>query len=94
MWFWWLQLVESNETDTALTLRPLRNTSRVFKNDVAKQIVEYEREHMGKVPHRQPLSPFPLPPPGERPEQLLGSAGRDAVRGHRGADVRGAGTEG
>ena len=35
--------VFAGSQDTALTLRPLRNTSRVFKNKVAQEIVDYER---------------------------------------------------
>jgi nitronate monooxygenase len=35
---------KANETDTVLMLRKLRNTSRVFKNKVAKEVVRIEKE--------------------------------------------------
>ncbi len=38
------QLVAGSERDTALILRSLRNTSRVFGNSVAKKVIEMERE--------------------------------------------------
>lgn len=36
------RMVEASELDTALIFRSLRNTSRVFKNTVAQQVVEIE----------------------------------------------------
>jgi NAD(P)H-dependent flavin oxidoreductase YrpB (nitropropane dioxygenase family) len=36
------RMVQANETDTVLMLRRLRNTSRVFKNDVAKEVERIE----------------------------------------------------
>lgn len=35
-------MVDANETDTTLMFRTLNNTARVFKNDIAKQVVEIE----------------------------------------------------
>lgn len=37
-------MVDANELQTQLTNRTLRNTSRVFKNEVAGKVVEIERE--------------------------------------------------
>ena len=37
-------MVEADELNTQLMNRTLRNTSRVFKNEVASKIVEIERE--------------------------------------------------
>ena len=39
------RLIDSNETDTAITLRPLRNSSRVFKNKTAEEILALEKSH-------------------------------------------------
>lgn len=36
------RMVEATELDTALIFRTLRNTARVFKNEVAKKVVEIE----------------------------------------------------
>lgn len=38
------RIVEAGERDTALIFRTLRNTSRVFKNKVAEEVVRIERE--------------------------------------------------
>jgi NAD(P)H-dependent flavin oxidoreductase YrpB (nitropropane dioxygenase family) len=38
------KIVEAGERDTALIFRTLRNTSRVFKNKVAEEVVRIERE--------------------------------------------------
>lgn len=35
-------MVDASETDTTLMFRTLKNTARVFKNDIAKQVVEIE----------------------------------------------------
>ena len=35
-------MVAADETQTTLMLRTLRNTARVFKNDIAQQVVEIE----------------------------------------------------
>lgn len=35
-------MVDASETDTTLMFRTLNNTARVFKNDIAKQVVEIE----------------------------------------------------
>lgn len=35
-------IVDASETDTTLMFRTLKNTARVFKNDIAKQVVEIE----------------------------------------------------
>lgn len=37
-------IVEASELDTALVYRPLRNTARVYRNEVAKKVNEIERE--------------------------------------------------
>ena len=37
-------LVAASERDTALLYRPLRNTARVYRNDVARRVMEIERE--------------------------------------------------
>jgi nitronate monooxygenase len=37
-------IAEASELDTALIFRPLKNTARVFKNAVATQVNEIERE--------------------------------------------------
>lgn len=37
------RVLEANETDTYMSLRPLRNSSRIFKNETAKQLAEIER---------------------------------------------------
>lgn len=37
-------IVEASELDTSLIFRPLKNTARVFKNQVAVQVNEIERE--------------------------------------------------
>ena len=36
------RMVEASELDTALILRSLRNTSRVFRNSIARQVLEIE----------------------------------------------------
>lgn len=38
------RMVEASELDTALIFRTLRNTSRVFKNSIAQQVVEIEAQ--------------------------------------------------
>ncbi|MDP6977299.1 MAG: nitronate monooxygenase family protein [Myxococcota bacterium] len=38
------KLVESSERDTALIFRTMRNTARVFKNEVAEEVVKIEAE--------------------------------------------------
>lgn len=38
------KIAEAGERDTALIFRTLRNTSRVFKNKVAEEVVRIERE--------------------------------------------------
>ncbi len=38
------QMVEASELDTALIFRSLRNTSRVFRNSVAQQVLEIESQ--------------------------------------------------
>ena len=38
------KMVESSELDTALIFRTLHNTARVFKNEVAKKVVEIEAQ--------------------------------------------------
>ncbi|MDP6563956.1 MAG: nitronate monooxygenase family protein [Alphaproteobacteria bacterium] len=37
-------MVDADELNTKLVYRPLRNTSRVFKNEIAEQVGEIERE--------------------------------------------------
>jgi nitronate monooxygenase len=39
------RVISSTETDTALVNRPVRNTSRMFKNKVAEEMVRIEREN-------------------------------------------------
>ena len=38
------RIVEADERDTLLIMRPLRNTSRVIRNAVSEQVVQIERE--------------------------------------------------
>lgn len=40
-------LLEADETGTALILRSLHNTARVYRNNVAEQVLELEREGAG-----------------------------------------------
>lgn len=42
-------LVSSDENDTTLVLKSLRNTERVYKNDAAKKVQEIEKEHPGDI---------------------------------------------
>jgi nitronate monooxygenase len=47
-------LVAADERDTALVMRSVRNTERVYKNDVVRQVVEIEAKHPGdfsKIAH-------------------------------------------
>jgi nitronate monooxygenase len=37
------KLVEASELDTQLIFRPFRNTARVFRNSVAREVAEIER---------------------------------------------------
>ncbi len=37
------RVLEANETDTYMSLRPLRNSSRIFKNETANKLAEIER---------------------------------------------------
>lgn len=43
------QIVAASELDTALIFRTLRNTARVYKNSVAKKVVEIEAASGGKT---------------------------------------------
>jgi nitronate monooxygenase len=38
------QLVDGDELDTQLVYRQLRNTARIYKNSIAKEVAEIERE--------------------------------------------------
>ena len=42
-------MVEADEMQTQLVYRPLRNTARIFKNDVAVKVAEIEREKGGDM---------------------------------------------
>jgi len=42
-------MVEADERQTQLVYRPLRNTARIFKNGVAEQVAEIEREKGGTL---------------------------------------------
>ena len=49
------QLLEHDERKTALIFRTLKNTSRIFRNSVAEQVLELERQEGTTFAHLKPL---------------------------------------
>ena len=43
------RLFQSDETQTTITLRPVRNSSRIFKNEMANKINDLEKQHWANM---------------------------------------------
>jgi len=79
------KLVESDERSTALILRTMRNTSRVFGNSVAKKAIEME--HEADHPEIARSSRAPRVRSSTRPATSSTASGRPHVMGLI-ADIR------